>query len=197
MPHRFLQVLLALYLGWGAWRWYTGRPTHPPDGVLAPDDPQQVMVAQGEQVQLGKWSLTERATYRVTARILAKEPYYFDALSDLVPMDLALGWGPMSDNRVLKSVEITQSNRFYFWRSQTLPLAREDIIAHSANTHVIPRTALVAKQLSRLRPGQVVTLTGELVDGRRSDGRYVNTSLSRTDSGAGACEVMLVAEVAL
>jgi hypothetical protein len=64
--------------------------------------------------------LTVRAEYRITARILARERYHFDTLSDLVPEDLALGWGPMSDNRILRSLDIYQANRFYFWRAPAL-----------------------------------------------------------------------------
>ncbi|HEY4971161.1 MAG TPA: hypothetical protein VII35_14765, partial [Steroidobacteraceae bacterium] len=168
----------------------------PPDGVLAADDPQQTDVAGGAKVQVGHWTLTVRADYRVTARILARERYHFDALADLVPEDLALGWGPMSDNRNLRAVDISQSNRFYYWRAPAdSPIDRDSIITHSANTHVIPQNALVARQLSRLRPGQVVTLSGELVDGVRDDGRWIKTSLVRHDTGAGACEVMLVSDV--
>jgi hypothetical protein len=76
-------------------------------------------------------------------------------------------------------------------------LPKESIIAHSANTHLIPQNALIAKQLSRLRPGQVVTLSGDLVDGKRDDGRWIKTSMVRNDTGAGACEVMLVNGVEL
>jgi hypothetical protein len=197
MRYPLLLVLAALYFGWGGYHWLRDRPVHPGDGVLAPADPEQVELAQGSALQIGRWSLTPRATYRVTARILSKETYHFDALADLIPEDLALGWGPMSDNRVLKSIEITQSNRFYFWHADFMAISREDIVSHSANTHVIPGNALVAKQLLRLRPGQVVTLTGELVDGHRSDGLFIHTSMTRTDSGAGACEVMLVSDVRL
>ena len=197
MRYPFLLVLAVLYFGWGGYHWLRDRPVYPADGVLAPQDPEQVDIEHGPALEMGHWSLTPRASYRVTARVLSKETYHFDALADLIPEDLALGWGPMSDNRVLKSIEITQSNRFYFWHADLMPISREDIVSHSANTHVIPGNPLVAKQLLRLRPGQVVTLTGELVDGRRSDGLYINTSMSRTDSGAGACEVMLVSDVRL
>ena len=117
-------------------------------------------------------------------------------MSDLVPEDLVLGWGPMSDNRVLRTLEISQSNRFYYWRAPgTLRVARESIIAHSANTHVIARDSTIATQLSRLRRGQIATLSGELVDGVRDDGVWIRTSLVRNDSGAGACEVLLVSNV--
>jgi hypothetical protein len=194
--HPILKAILGIYIGWGAWHWFVDRPVHAPDGVLVHDDPRQVDVPNGETVQMGHWTLTVRATYQVTARVLAREQYHFDALSDLVPEDLALGWGPMSDNRVLRTIEISQSNRFYYWHTTAnTAIARDSIIAHSANTHVIPLNSLIARQLSRLRPGEVVTLSGELVDGVRSDGRWIKTSMVRTDTGAGACEVMLVTDV--
>ena len=195
LTHPFLKIALALYIAWGGWHWLQTRPVHPPDGILAADDPQQFDVDSGAQIRLGRWTLTERATYQITARVLGNERYRFDALADLVPEDLALGWGPMSDNRVLRGIDITQSNRFYYWRSAALPLPREVIITHSANTHVIPRSQAIATLLSRVRPGQVITLTGTLVDGRRNDGMSIKTSMTRSDSGAGACEVLLVSDV--
>ena len=137
-----------------------------------------------------------RAHYDITARILGKETYRVDPLADLIPEDLALGWGPMSDNQILAAFDISQGARFYSWRPRTvLPIPREDVIAHSANTHVIPRDSSVRARLARLRVGQVVHLTGTLVDATRNDGGILRTSLTRTDSGAGACEVMLVEAV--
>jgi hypothetical protein len=194
--HPILKVLLLSYIAWGAWHWYSSRPLRAPDGVLAEGEPLQTTVADAEKLQVGRWSLTVRATYQITARVLALEFYHFDAMSDLVPEDLALGWGPMSDNRVLRSIDISQSNRFYYWRaSAATRVARETIISHSANTHVIPQTPSIARLLARLRPGQVITLRGELVDAVRDDGGSIRTSLVRTDTGAGACEVMLVTDV--
>jgi hypothetical protein len=194
--HPVIKVVLLVYVGWGAWHWYGDRPVHPPDGILAAGEPQQTELTSGEQLQVGRWTLTMRAHYQVTARILSRERYHFDSLADLIPQDLALGWGPLSDSRVLRSIDISQSNRFYYWHiSADTPIAMDSIITHSANTHVIPRTPLVKAQLSRLRPGQVVTLTGELVDGLRNDGTWIKTSLVRNDTGAGACEVLLVDDV--
>jgi len=195
--HPLLKAVLLIYIGWGGWNWYSDRPVHQPDGVLAADDPQQTNLPRGDKVQAGRWTLTARADYRITARILARERYHFDALADLVPEDLALGWGPMSDNRILRTIDISQSNRFYYWRAHQGSPPKDAIITHSANTHVIPQNKMIARQLSRLRPGQVVTLSGELVDGLRDDGRWIKTSLVRDDTGAGACEVLLVNDIAL
>ena len=196
--HPVLAAILLAYVGWGGWTWFWDRPLHPPDGVLAADDPRQTDVVHGEKVQVGRWTLTVRADYLITARVLSRESYHFDRLSDLIPEDLALGWGPMSDNRVLRKIDVSQSNRFYYWRAPAdSPISKDSIITHSANTHVIPRNSMIARQLSRLRPGQVVTLSGELVDVVRDDGVWIKTSLVRNDTGAGACEVLLVDEVTM
>jgi hypothetical protein len=53
----------------------------------------------------------------------------------------------------------------------------------------------IGRQLAELRVGQMVHLTGVLVDGVRDDRRWIRTSLTRSDTGAGACEVMLVEHV--
>lgn len=192
-------VLLAALLvagAYNAWQRFESRPLHPPDGILAADEPHQADPAGAALVHRGRWTLTPRASYDITARILGREDYHFDAIADLVPEDLALGWGAMSDNRVLAAFDISQAARFYSWRPRAaLPIPRADVISHSANTHVIPADAVVGRELARLRVGQVVHLHGQLVDGVRDDGASVRTSLTRTDSGAGACEIMLVESV--
>ena len=194
--HPILTVLLLTYIVWGGANWYANRPLHQADGVLAADEPQQVDVASGGTVQMGRWTLTVRASYQLTARVLGRERYHFDSMADLAPEDLALGWGPMSDNRVLQTLEISQANRFYYWRiTKATVISRQSVIAHSANTHVIPQNPGIAAALRRLRPGTIVTLRGELVDAVRNDGRWVKTSLVREDTGAGACEIMLVTDV--
>ncbi len=102
----------------------------------------------------------------------------------------------MSDNRIIQAFQISQSARFYSWRSKgTLPIPREEVIEHSANTHVVPADSTIGAQLAGLRAGQVVHLTGVLIDGVRDDGLRVHTSLTRNDTGDGACEVMLVEAV--
>jgi len=192
-------ILLTALAAAGLWQGFNNwqlRPVHPADGPIAPDDPRQTGVEAAQVTTLGRWRLTPRARYDITARILGREDYHFDGLSDLIPEDLALGWGPMSDNRVLQAFEITQGARFYSWRpKRMLPIPQQAVIEHSANTHVIPADAVVARQLKRLRVGQVVHLNGYLVNGVRDDGAYITTSLTRSDTGPGACEVMLVEEV--
>jgi len=191
----FIVALAAAGVWQGYNRWQL-RPVHPSDGPIAPDDPLQADADGASPAVLGRWRLTPRARYDITARILAREDYRFDRLSDLIPEDLALGWGPMSDNKVIRAFDISQSVRFYSWMpKQALPIPRQAVIEHSANTHVIPADAGVARQLKRARIGQVIHLRGYLVNAVRDDGAYITTSMTRSDSGPGSCEVLLVEQV--
>jgi hypothetical protein len=72
------------------------------------------------------------------------------------------------------------------------PIPRRDIEIHSANMHMIPATAEVERQLLRVRPGQVVALMGYLVEVRGRDGFRWRSSLTREDTGNGACELVWV-----
>ena len=195
---RALWIGLAIAVLSKAWGQWEHRAIHPADGVIAPGEPLQTDANGAPDIVLGRWTLAPRATYDITARILGREDYRFDPISDLVPMDLALSWGPMSDNQVLEALDISQGARFYSWRpvTKSLPIDLREVTRYSANTHVIPADASVASTLARLRlGGQVVHLTGMLVDGARDDGMTIRTSLTRTDSGAGACEFVLVQRV--
>jgi len=173
-----------------AWRLYSSRDIAHSPGVLAPGDPEQHEIDGARAIPRGAFTLRPRADFSATVRILGREDYSLGELAALVPTDFAVGWGPMSDSAVLQKVQISQSNRFYFWRTETWPISREQIETHSANWHVIAASDPVRSTLQRLRVGSVVELRGELVD---IDGREggMRTSLSRGDTGAGACEILL------
>jgi len=190
-----LLVVAALFT---AVQRFERRPVRQPDGEVAAGEPLQGPAADTSPLRIGRWVLTPRAEYDITARILSREDYRFDVLAELVPEDLALGWGPMSDNRVLRAFDISQEVRFYTWSPRgPMPISRATVISHSANTHVIPADPAVRDALERLRVGDVVRLRGPLVDGKRDDGVAFHTSLTRLDSGPGACEVVLVRSVEL
>ena len=63
---------------------------------------------------------------------------------------------------------------------------------NSANTHIIPANTQVASQIQSMRPGQVIELNGYLVNASAPDGWRWRSSLTRKDTGAGACELFWV-----
>jgi hypothetical protein len=187
---RLAPVVVAALAIFAGYKLYSRREiTHAP-GVLAAEEPEQRAIDSAAVIERGEFRLRPRAEFSATVRILHREDYSAGPLAKLVPTDFAVGWGPMSDSAVLADVEISQGNRFYFWRTDTWPLDRAGIETHSANWHVIPANDAVSGTLGRLRAGSVVELRGRLVDIEGGESG-LRTSLSRTDTGAGACEILL------
>ena len=176
---------------WGI-RTFLQRPVHPPPGMIAPDEP-----LQGPPTRTAAWTFrdhtfTALASFDITARVLSRERYRFDRAAELSPIDLALGWGPMSDSAVLDHVHIRQDGRWYYWSAAPLPLPAGEISSHSANMHMIPARPSVRDTLFGAREGQVVHLQGQLIEAEGKDRWKWRSSLTRTDTGDGACEVIWV-----
>jgi hypothetical protein len=190
MLMRFAPWLIAALVLFALWKLYSGRDIDHPPGIIAAADPWQREIDTAPSIERGAFRLRPRAEFRATVRILRREDYVLGELASLVPTDYAVGWGPMSDSTVLEDVQITQSNRFYYWRTEHWPVDRATIESHSANWHVIPGDAAVRSVLRDARRGSIVEFEGELVDIEGARGRLA-TTLSRTDTGAGACEVLL------
>jgi hypothetical protein len=112
-------------------------------------------------------------------------------------MDLALAWGPVADPAVLGKMKFHLSGRYVSWWYEDGALSPQVIQAHVANHHLVPASDDVAREMKRVRKGDLVTLRGKLVDveiidrGGKSKFRS-RTSLSRSDVGSGACEQMWV-----
>ncbi len=71
------------------------------------------------------------------------------------------------------------------------------IESHSANWHLVPANSTVWRKLNGLRVGDVVKLEGMLVNLENPGVATMNTSLIRTDTGAGACEIVYVEKASI
>jgi len=180
------------------WQLVATRPLHWSPGTLAPDDPKQANLENVPAFAYKDVHLTPRAEFDAEVRVLSRNSHWIGALANVSPLDIAVGWGPMSDSAVIEHLDISQSGRFYFWHyGQNPPIPPQTIVTHSANWHVIPASQAVWHTLRRLRVGSIVRLQGELVDITRADGSSIRTSLSREDTGEGACEVIYVQSATL
>jgi len=195
MRMTWTRLLLVFLIGFGAYHYVTHREIVHGPGVLVAEEPYQGSADSAAEQAIGAFQLTSLATFSIRARVLATTDYYFGREAELSPIDLALGWGRMSDEDVLKDISITQGGRFYYWRVNTFPIPREEIQTHSANMHMIPADASVRKSLQSLRVGNVVRLHGYLVEAKTADGWRWKSSLTREDTGSGACELVLVQSV--
>ncbi len=189
------KVLLFIgVIGFGAFHHFQQRAVIHGPGVIAPNTPSQNTARQAD-IQMNGFSLTPLEHYEIEARVLSREDYTFGTEAELSPTDLAVGWGPMSDEAILKKINISQGNRFYYWRVDSFPIPQRQIEIHSANMHIIPANDSVKRQLSKVRQGQLVKIKGLLVEAKRADGWNWRSSLSREDTGNGACELMYVTDL--
>lgn len=209
MKARLVILLAALACGL-AW-WFALRPApvshasdrSAPGGVVSCPLPPRVRSGESPLQSpvpadlalpaVGDASTTALAGFSVEARVLGREDYRFDREAAYAPIDLALGWGRMTDDAVLARLDIHQSGRWYRYRWQgepPLPLA--DIVRSSANMHMIPANAAVADDLERIQAGDRVRIDGWLVQLERPGGWRWRSSLTREDSGGGACELVYV-----
>jgi hypothetical protein len=182
----------AIGLGFG---WWQGCPVAHPAGVLAAAEPIQSDPDSRAPWPFRNHRITPLARFELRARLLGVERYRLDRAAELSPVDFALGWGPMSDSRLLRDISVTQRDRWYFWSAANLPVPPSEVAGHSANMHLIPANASVERHLLSARPGQLVTLRGQLVRADGQDGWQWVSSLSRTDTGDGSCEVVWVESV--
>jgi hypothetical protein len=193
-PMRLRYFILALFAGLFVWHYADEWPA-PTPGVLAPDQPVQTALSPGEVPPwtYHEFKITPLARYSLKARILHRESYWFDREANVSPLDFALGWGSMSDPAVYQKLNIAQGLRWYTWHWWGSPPIPEDQIPLlSANTHLIPATGGTRDRLSALRAGDVVHLSGYLVQVNGPQGWHWDSSLSRVDTGSGSCELMWV-----
>jgi hypothetical protein len=192
-----LAVIAAVILAWSAYDRWTAPLTYPP-GVLVDKDPVQTPIGPDDKpFEYGHFHLQPLAHFVIDARVLHRKIYRYDRQAALVPVDLAVGWGPMSDQAVLDQLEISQSARFFWYQWQRQPpIPREQIVSHATNLHLIPADRAIARKCSSLRSGNLVHLSGLLVEATGPEIGTWRSSLSRTDDGNGACELVWVEEIA-
>jgi hypothetical protein len=141
------------------------------------------------------YRLTPRASYDISARVVARERFRLAPAAGLIPWDLGLVWGPLVEEPYRSRLSYFQTSRILFWSWKDPSFDRPLIASHAANVHIVPATYLLSTVLRWVRTGDVIRIEGDLVDIEGPDGLTWKTSLTRTDTGPGACETIWVRSV--
>ncbi|OGU55368.1 MAG: hypothetical protein A2V66_04130 [Ignavibacteria bacterium RBG_13_36_8] len=182
----------VIYVGYSFWP--EAEVTQPP-GVMASEEPFQKNISDGRGWVKDEYLITAIAEFKLRARVLSKENYHWDDESGISPTDLALGWGRMSDQSVVEQLDIWQSGRWYYWKTDNFPIPKSGIETYSANMHIIPANESVENILDEVVKGNIIELEGYLVKVSGPGGWKWASSMSRTDRGSGACEVVYVEKI--
>jgi len=173
------------------------RPLSVRSGVLAPSPPEQNPLRDQTPFEHLDCDIKPIARFRATVRVLKKTPYYHDQWAFISPVDFAVGWGPMSDSKVLEQFRIEHKLRWVYFKPKRAVRDWDPLrtARHIANLHLIPGNDEVADFMRLCRPGEVVSIIGYLVDVTDPYNAVWKTSISRSDLGGDACEIVWVKEI--
>ena len=166
-----------------------------PSGITAPDQPNQVNMTETKEWKLDDYNFKALAEYQIKARVLSRNNFSVGEESELSPLDLALGWGPMSDQSVIDKIDISQSNRWYHWQADLLPIPKREISLNSANVHIVPKDEVVKEKFDKVYKGSLIEMKGYLVEITKKDGWHWKSSVRRDDTGGGSCELFWVEDL--
>lgn len=162
------------------------------------ENPIQMNIAHTKAIKhkgkKGEVTILPKAEYELTGVIKSKNKY-FDFPSQISQYDFTMGWGILNKKGIHNYIRYSQSGRWYrFKYSYDAPVSGDYIAEHSANVHIIHKDKKVLKQVKKMKKGDFVKLKGYLVDVDFNEpgAELWQSSLSRSDTGDGACEVFYV-----
>jgi len=163
--------------------------------MLVPEEPKQRPTAR-KPFFAGRYRIVPVADFKIRARVLGKQLYPREEDADLLPMDLFLGWGRMSDTSVIEQFRLSQSLRHAFvYFDGEPPIPFQEVTRLVSNSHIAADGLNVRRDLDDIKVGEIVTLEGWLINATRTDGYRIASSTVRTDWQGGACEVIWVNSV--
>jgi hypothetical protein len=152
-----------------------------------------------KEVKSGRFTMIPLAEYQMSGVVVGKKTYSSGWDGELSPTDLAVVWGKLADPENGRYVTYSQGYRWYHYRwKEGSPVDPSYIASHSSNNHVIPANENIRRAIKAIKRKDRVVLKGFLVNLKgTSKGETVawNTSLSRTDTGNGSCELFYVSHV--
>lgn len=166
-------------------------------------DPIQIDLAGAENIAItfksGQGVIQPQAKYKIAAKVISKAKYHSvgeNASKEFAPYDFLLAWGKTATTDLKGKVKFRHGNRWYeYWVKPDSPLSAEYIGQHSSNHHLFYASDDLKRAAARLKKGDLIELTGYLINfSGTAGGRTMqwNSSLSRTDTGGGACEIVYV-----
>jgi hypothetical protein len=176
------------------------------DDAIKEGEPLQAASNQGVFTTIIKgytYTITPRATYAISGLVVSQ--HRGDALFNMYHTadpgnteDVCVVWGEAIANGSYRKVtyESGEFTCYYGWSGILTPPFNPEKMS---NNHLIPANDTVAHQIRGIRAGDQIRMNGLLVDYRvSSGGRNVftrQTSLSRKDTGNGACEIVYVTDM--
>lgn len=116
--------------------------------------------------------------YEADARVLNASNYYFDRMSRISPMDIAIGWDNLSDEAFINAIDFSITERELEWQSSVSTIDETEIKNSTQLLHIIPKNRQIRETLKSIKIGDIVTLSGYLVNVKSAIGLKWNSHSS-------------------
>ncbi|PKN79637.1 MAG: hypothetical protein CVU48_04820 [Candidatus Cloacimonetes bacterium HGW-Cloacimonetes-1] len=138
------------------------------------------------------------ARYRISGLLVSKHNYRGKFMNRLSPCDYALVWGEVPNQmQYLKFNQVVRYCLFYIKDPSQVDVRY--VANHMSNNHLIPANENIRRAIKRGKKGMKVELEGYLVRLKVYKGERVfstwSSSLTRTDDGGGACELIYLTKL--
>lgn len=144
-------------------------------------------------------TITPKATLDISGLVVSTKKYHKGIDAKVVPIDIGLCWGEVAKPENYQKIKFEQYLRWLRYQiKEPLPFDMNYLNQHAGNIHIVPANKRLKKVLLSIRKGQKINLYGYLVEIKSKDPNRAYSrmsSLSRNDTGNGACEVLWVKQV--
>ncbi len=145
------------------------------------------------------------AYYEVSGRVVATASYYASTVENMAAQkDVAVVWGKLATDEYLNKFTFNApGNRFVYWKTTDSDWYRahtndKEISQMHSNNHLVSNNKQINDEISNIKDGDYVRIKGYLVNlywQENGSNHTWRSSLTRDDSGDGACEVIYVTDV--
>ena len=139
--------------------------------------------------------ITPLADFDITGIVVSTKKYHSGFDAKVVPLDIGIVWGDVAKEEYLRHIHFEQIVRFLRYRfTGAVPFDYDYLNKNVANIHVMSANSKLKRVLNSIKKNDKVQLKGYLIHiSSINDSRYYRrSSLTRDDTGDGACEVMWV-----
>ncbi len=170
--------------------------------------PRQIQLYGQREIQFTRdgyrYHLIPLYDYEINGLVVGKMDYRFfsiDRNDSVFPIDICLIWGDNAAKKLHKNSAVSFSQDCRWCWAQWSAGAKVNL-SELSNNHLLINDKEILRQAKDILRGDQIKITGRLVNviaepaGEKGlSARAWNTSISRTDNGAGACEVIYVKDL--
>lgn len=189
---KHISLIIVIVLSYFMW---DQRPVKHGAGVIAPEKPSVVQITRHQGFEIDHYKLQPRYKIEATSRVLSQKRYWLDEKTKLAPYDFVMGWGAMSDERILSQVQTPIGKRDFSIEVIRPPLTFNEIRQQIMYMHAVPANDYVRSRLASVRTGHVVSFTGYVVDINDRSGLFWNSSMSKSNNRLDSNQIVYIESI--